>query len=729
MEGSVANRIVRAKQIALPASDTNTLRRRKLRERIDTPTPFHQLVTVIARRKWFVLAIAIFGGVMAGLAGIARPMQFEGTTQVIIDAPNRNAAAGATQSVQDLLDSSIDDHLTMLSSQANLRHVLAALGKTAAANGAGKSGFDPLLPDQHHSSGFLSDMMNRLWPRTSSGPNNPEALDAPKLEALRNRMRVGQELHSRVISIGYTDTDPVRAAIVANTIAQVYIQDLVQQHRASDQQELDSIVASLPRLQKDLVDATDRLETYRLTHGGVDQAAANNAADETAELSRQIALSKANFSATQTRLHHIQDLQKAGASASTVAAELGSPVLNDLINGKADPTAIDGQIEQETARLDSDTNVYSAQIAALEARKAVLDAVVADTASRLSGLRALEPQVAIATQHYNDLLGRQQDLIHRIAAPSPGVAILSAAWPPSAPKTLPPIFLIPPGMIVFGLLGAVFVLARNHFNKTLRSEAEAEMALDIPCVGLLPKVRRMHARELRDMVLGQQSSALSRAVMSLLVTVVPTQGRGRPPHLLLVTSSIRGDEKTELAWSLALAATRLGGRVLLLDLERKNTRLTTEFREEFKNVDASGSFGDYVSGRCTLQDAIAKIPALGVDLIVAPRVGDDLLAQLSTADSCQFADELRSIYAAIIVNGPLDLGGPETRLLTHWADTVLLTVRWAKTPRSLARAVVDLLQSGAAASVPMGSVLTQVNLKKHARYRFEDGADLLVEKT
>ncbi|TGS53313.1 exopolysaccharide biosynthesis protein, partial [Mesorhizobium sp. M1D.F.Ca.ET.183.01.1.1] len=105
---------------------------------------------------------------------------------------------------------------------------------------------------------------------------------------------------------------------------------------------------------------------------------------------------------------------------------------------------------------------YRAQVGALEDRKNVLDAVAADTATRLSGLRALEPQVSLLTQRYNELLSRQQDLMRRIGAPSAGVSILSPAWPPAKPQTLPPIFLVPPGMVAFAILGAVFVLVRNR---------------------------------------------------------------------------------------------------------------------------------------------------------------------------------------------------------------------------------------------------------------------------
>ncbi|AZO41496.1 exopolysaccharide biosynthesis protein [Mesorhizobium sp. M7D.F.Ca.US.005.01.1.1] len=736
MEGSIARRakLPRITQDAVPRFENDAGMRRPQHRRAEALTPFHQLVIVIGRLKWFVLAIALLGGILGGLAGLARPVLFEATTQIIIDAPTRNTSAGSTDSVQDLVDSSIDDHLTMLSSQIHLRRVLEALHRAEAPDAAGKTGSNAVLGGQRNTGSFLSGLMSRMLSLGKPPTGSPEAADAAELKMLRNGMSVGQELRSRVITIGFTDVNPARAALVANTFARVYIDNLIEERRAWDQTELQSVVASLPRVQGDLVDATDRLETYRLTHGAVDQSAANDAANEAAELNRQISLSKADLSTAESRLHRIQELRRTDAPLSAVAAEIASPVLAALMarqsnagGDKGLSNTIDQEIEQGIARQNAEANIYRAQVAALEERKKVLDAVVTDTASRLSGLRALEPQVAIVTQRYNDLLSRQQDLIRRIAAPSPGVSLFSAAWPPASPKTLPWVFLVPPGMVVFGLIAAAFVLARNHFNKTLRSEAEAEAELGIPCVGLLPKISKPHAKQLRHLILGQQNSPFSRAVTSVLVTAAPPLGRGQQ-HIILVTSSIQNEGKTELAWGLALAATRLGGRVLFLNLDGKDVRLTNEFRGESSTAKARNSFGDYVSDRCSLQDAITRMPEIGVDLMSAPAPSDDLLTLLSTVDRSRFTDELLSVYDVVIINGPLGLGGPETRLLKRWAHAVLFAVRWANTRRSIARGVLGSLQAGGSVTIPVATVLTQVNLKKHAGYRLGDSADLLLAR-
>jgi uncharacterized protein involved in exopolysaccharide biosynthesis/Mrp family chromosome partitioning ATPase len=699
---------------------------------MDMQTPFHQLLVTFLRKKWFLLGMAVTGGLLAALAGLARPALYEATTQVIVDAPGR-VAPGGLVSAQEILDSSIDDHITMLSSSGHLRSVVAALRKTDAANvtkqadaGTGNSRPDPARVAPPNVRAAPAGLLAKIWPQ--SKPAEP---DAAELKVLREGIRIGQELRSRVISVGFTDDDPARAAQVANTFVQVYIGDLARKSQASDRLELDSIAAGLPAIQSNLAEATDRLERYRLSHGAVDQGAADNAAKETAELTQQISLSKADLSATESRLQHIQELRKGRASVPSLAEAIGSPVLADLLarqaSGATDKdttSAINREIEQEIARIAAEANIYRSQVAALQKRKDVLDAVVADTAGRLSGLRALEPQVSILTQRYNDLLTRQQDLMRRIASPSSGVGILSAAWPPANPTTLSPIFLIPPGMIVFGLMGGIFVIVSNRFDRTLRGEAEAEAALGVPCLGLIPQAPTTHARRLQQLVLGQQSSRYSRAVMSLLVTAAPNQARNRSSHVILVTSSVQHDGKTELAWSLALAATRLGGRVLLLDLDRTGSRLTAEFGAPKPH----NSFGDYVSDRCALHDAIAETSETGIDFMaIAP--SEDLLPLLSKADSSLLAEELHSIYSVVIINGPLGLGGPEARLLTGWANMVLFAVRWGKTPRSIARGVLDLLAGDMSTQVPIGSVLTQVDLKKHAGYQFGDSADLLLVRT
>ncbi|TIX99038.1 MAG: exopolysaccharide biosynthesis protein, partial [Mesorhizobium sp.] len=115
MEGSIISRkqLPRATEMHVTAHETKSRMRRPLREQMDAQSSVHQLLITITRRKRFLLAMVVLGGVLAGLAGFAVPVGFEASTQVILDAPSRNGPAGAVPA-PEMLDASIDDNITML---------------------------------------------------------------------------------------------------------------------------------------------------------------------------------------------------------------------------------------------------------------------------------------------------------------------------------------------------------------------------------------------------------------------------------------------------------------------------------------------------------------------------------------------------------------------------------------------------------------------------------------
>jgi uncharacterized protein involved in exopolysaccharide biosynthesis/Mrp family chromosome partitioning ATPase len=663
--------------------------------------------------------------------------------QVIVDLPSSSSAAGRPISPQDILSATVDGHLTELSSEAHLRNVIAALRKADKQQGPARSGLGWADSDTgvaRKAWEWVSSLLPPAWLNRQGPTATPELADAAALKALEAGLRVGQELHSRIITIGFTDRDPVRAARIANTVAAVYIDNLMKQDLASDQRELASIVSRLPEMQGELTRVTERLQTYRSTNGAPDQGSADDSGREIAHLGRQISLAKADLAAVETRIEHVQDLRKADAPAADLAAAIGSPALVDLVTRAADSAGANGSpatqsnpdlrraITDQIARLDSERHIYHAQITSLEARRDALKAAAADAVSHLSGLRALELQVDVISQRYNDFLTRQQDLLQRIESPAPGLAILSEAWPPTRPQTLTPIFLVPPGMIVFGLATAVFVLARQRFDRTLRSEAEAEAALGIPCAGLLPKIGRPRARRLCDLLLGQHKAPYTRAVRSLLISLA--NAKSRLPGVILVMSGGRSEDKTSLGWSLAVTAARLGERVLFLDFDQQEAQMTRDFRDEFSTSRVSCTVADFLNGNRALSEAVEKMPEIDLSFMPAPPISHDVFHLVSTADGMELMHRLRETYTVVIIDGPSGPAGPETRLLTRWADTVLLAVRWGETRRDTPRGVLEFIgiQENPPWNPPasVSSVLTQVNLKQHGSYRIGNRGDLLL---
>jgi uncharacterized protein involved in exopolysaccharide biosynthesis/Mrp family chromosome partitioning ATPase len=693
MEGSVTNR--RRASAAQPSSMHEQLHgeygRPFFRAHDEVNSPARQVLITLWRSKWLLLLCALAGAVLTGLIGLTRPVLYEATTQMIVDAPPNNGVPVTP----DALGALIDDHLTIILSQSHLQNVVAAIAKDADKSliaGLRKKGAP---------SGLITALTNKaaVWadtlrvfvgrPAVTPAPAAP-ALETYAMAALKNSLRVGQEARSRVFSAAYTDRDPAVAARIVNAVAQVYIEQLRRQSLTYLKRELTAVEARIPRLQSDLASATRKVEDYRLLNGVGSQANTDAAANEISQLRQLMSAAKANLAAAQTKIG-----------------------------------AADGGQNPEAARLENAVHVYEAQIASLDERVSNLKAEAVDMAERLSGLRAFELERDAAVGRYNELLARRESLLSHIAAAAPGVSILSTASAPTDPKSMSALFLIPPGAILFALMGGALAILRRSLDGTLRSEAEAESALGIPIAGLLPNPGRLTATRLQRILSGQPKTVYRRAAASILFSLASFGGASRLPRVLLVTAGTKRDRKTELAWSTALTAARIGSRVLFLDFDAQDAALTVSFRRTFGDPRIGTNIADAARGNCTLEEAVETMPQIGIDFIAAPRASEDLLAFLSTFDVENVIGRLRESYGLIVVNGPAGIEGPEAELLASWADAALFAVAWGKTPRNVARAALERIASDGGGQVPVSTVLTVANLKKHASFRFGDAGDLM----
>ncbi|MGO4816663.1 hypothetical protein AB4156_44970, partial [Cupriavidus sp. 2MCAB6] len=122
-------------------------------------------------------------------------------------------------------------------------------------------------------------------------------------------------------------------------------------------------------------------------------------------------------------------------------------------------------------------------------------------------------------QLYDALLSRQQQANEQVQLIQPDVRVMASAWPPERPSSIHPAFLIPPGVMVFGIMGVLLALGIDRLDHTLRSTDEAAEALAVPCLGQVPRVTLRHAKRIEDLLRQQPQSVYARSIRSLLISV------------------------------------------------------------------------------------------------------------------------------------------------------------------------------------------------------------------
>jgi cellulose biosynthesis protein BcsQ len=153
--------------------------------------------------------------------------------------------------------------------------------------------------------------------------------------------------------------------------------------------------------------------------------------------------------------------------------------------------------------------------------------------------------------------------------------------------------------------------------------------------------------------------------------------------------------------------------------------------EELGGTPEASAADLFLSGR-PASEYIRYLPDYKLDCLpLRHDLGVDPVRLFATEQLPHLLEHLRTRYDCIVIDSAPLMAVTETRLLAPLADTVLLAIRWGSTHREVARNAVALLADPLAQQgkppARLVAALTQVDLKRHARYHYGDSGEFLVE--
>jgi polysaccharide biosynthesis transport protein len=576
---------------------------------------FTELVGLLRRRRRLIFNMAFWGVVLVFTVAILIPPKYTAKAQIAVVLPSgnsQNVAPGRDETA-------LETHLQMVMSREHLERVLDDLldkpapaapeAKSDESAGRGALRIPPAnwLPDPWEIAKRLT-----IWTGKLSKIGHQSALN---IERFKRDVTANQEGRSRIISVTYTSTDPERAAIVANRIVQLYVQDRKKQEQAGAR-------AELARL-------TDRVAALKREIEGSGTAA------------RQLML------------------QEPGAAKQSIDSPDGDQRLQEL-----------------------------------------------------------ERQAVTNSHLYQFLLERQEQIRNEAEVIEPDVNILSLAATPDWPSSPTPFLFILPALVLFLICGTLLSVLLEKLDHRLRSENDVNEALGIPCIGFVPTIAKIsQTSQLHRYLLANPFGLYAEALRSIVATIQLASPSHRP-KVVLITSSLPAEGKTTLALSLSIAITLLRQRVLLLDLDLKHPTMLPGIRGGI----IQPGLVDLLFNNRAPEEAIQRVPELGLDYLpVGPTAVDPLLL-FSGAEMPRLLHQLRESYDCIVINSLPVLGNSATRALAPLADQTMLVVKWASTKRGLAQNALGLLHNASTSMAPaqrplsVSAVITQVDLEQHARY-------------
>ncbi len=241
----------------------------------------------------------------------------------------------------------------------------------------------------------------------------------------------------------------------------------------------------------------------------------------------------------------------------------------------------------------------------------------------------------------------------------------------------------------------------------------------------MPLLPRKHAIRPYQHLLTEPFSAYAEAIRSAVASL-GLAGSARTSKVVLISSSVPGEGKTTLARSLAAYVGVLGRRVILVDLDFRPSSPLGEFDDA-----AERGIVDLPLQNRPPAELIRHIPEAGIDYLPMAGYHLDPLALFAREQMPRLVRQLCERYDCVIIDGPPVLGSVEARLLPSIVDKLLFVLKWGSTRREVAQNALSLLRDSGCLDTDRSdlavAIVTQVDLKRHARYRYGDVGEFLVK--
>ncbi|MBV1798121.1 polysaccharide biosynthesis tyrosine autokinase [Siccirubricoccus sp. G192] len=579
------------------------------------------------------------------------------------------------------------------------------------------------------------DLAALVAPEPPAAVPPEETAEISAAEAVRDRLLVQVVRNSRVLQIQFTSEDRRLATDIANQAADLYIADQLEAKFNAVRRANDWLDSRVAQLRQELQQTESRIATLRASSGLTRGVNAGLATEQVSRINTDLIEARNLMATADARLAAARggggaDLTALGASnlisqraaldAARAELERLSATLGsnhpDVRAARSKVNDAQRAVGSETGRvvqaLDAEARAARARVRSLEDALRQQEAKVNQSQTSEIQVAALERDAEASRSLLRAVLERSQQTVSQTAIEKADARVLSPATVPGSPS-FPKVTLFVAAAVILGVLfGLLVIWFLEQADSTMRSGDEVRASLGLPCLALVPMLRRglLGRHRVEDYVVRKPLSPFSESMRTLRAALWLG---AEPPRVVVITAARPGEGKTTTSVALARSAAMNGERVLLIDCDVRQPSLGRIFRAE-----GAAGVTDLLLGQAVLERIIRRDHLSSLDYIPAGAAEIHSLGLFMSEAMAGLLDRVRRDYDLIVLDAPPALAMADARVVARLADATLLCVKWRDTPRSVVRNSLGLLEEAHARVV--GAALTQVDAKVHGRSGYAD---------
>lgn len=550
------------------------------------------------------------------------------------------------------------------------------------------------------------------------------------IETMLDHLSVGYTGSTRIVQIIFNTPDPRLSAKIANAYAVAYIRNNLAKKSESSSYALDFLRGQLRDAQgrleqseQDVLAYARRTRIVDVSNAAGNGRQANSTQPESLIAAQLVQINRAYSEATAKRVNAEQRWVRVQAvpllSIPEVIQNQGVQQLLEkraateadykeqlAVRQPSHPAA--KQAAERMAELESQINDIAREIrrgirsefevaqASEQQFKSQLEALKGSTLTEQNQgiqLSILRREAETNRRQYDALLQRFNQLNAEAGVQANNITIIDTAMvdsEPSWPKAWLNFLL---ASLMGGIASAAYLIAQPLLFDRVRTGADITSRSGLSLLGAVPPSDNVFEDAQDPKTSIGESLNVVRAGLSL----ASKDGAHRS---IMVTSVQAGEGKSNTCLALAIAFSRIGKRVVLIDLDMRRPSVHRLFGLQNKIGSAN-----LLAGQLEVPDAVQSTNIKGIDVVTAGPIPPNPTELIMGDRFRAILAELKSEYDLVFVDAPPVLALADSVLLSNMVDSTIFIVQSGlNSPTSLRMAVERIASNGGNI---VGAILTK----------------------
>ena len=418
--------------------------------------------------------------------------------------------------------------------------------------------------------------------------------------------------------------------------------------------EIQSISNNILKTKQEIQNHENDLNSVKTANGDIDILLAIKDLNERKEISNI----ENNLSANENNIQSLLLIYTAEHPKVKQAYELRTSLKHQLKN------ILEDVIEKKVFELSNLKNFIQLSKDDLENAKRELR----ETEEKEAGMLNFSREVESSRKLYETFLQRQKETNEAQNLQISKLKIIERPNLPIKPFTPKPLKNFISALIasIFGFYG--LILFRN-MNSTVINTPEALDHLNIPQIGVLPKVADIKkGYHILQNFLEDSESNFSEAIRSSRAII---EAKFEKNKSFLVTSSNPSEGKTSYAFNLALSLEK-NNKVLFIEADIRRPSVLNSFYKFDKEI---FGLGEIISSNIAFKDTLFTVPGTKLKIITSGAKRFDMSDIVNKDQIKKFFDTLKMEYDYLIIDSPPVQPVSDTLILTQASDHNLFIIR------------------------------------------------------